>query len=69
MGLRPGQIEIWFESNKVSPELESDNTKLMSGTNDFNARTIAEFRSNHGKVGGMFEGAHVCGYRGAGNRN
>ena len=29
----------------------------MSGTNDFNARTIAEFRSNHGKVGGMFEGA------------
>jgi deazaflavin-dependent oxidoreductase (nitroreductase family) len=29
----------------------------MSGTDDFNARNIAEFRSNHGKVGGMFEGA------------
>jgi deazaflavin-dependent oxidoreductase (nitroreductase family) len=24
---------------------------------DFNAHTIAEFRSNHGKVGGNFEGA------------
>jgi len=29
----------------------------MSRTDDFNARNIAEFRSNHGKVGGMFEGA------------
>jgi deazaflavin-dependent oxidoreductase (nitroreductase family) len=30
----------------------------MSGSlNDWNARTIAEFRSNHGKVGGDFEGA------------
>ena len=30
----------------------------MSGSrNDWNARTIAEFRSNHGKVGGPFEGA------------
>ena len=30
----------------------------MSGNvNDWNARTIAEFRSNHGKVGGPFEGA------------
>ena len=29
----------------------------MSGVNDWNARTIAEFRSNHGKVGGPFEGA------------
>src|SRR2546426_12763112 len=28
----------------------------MSGT-DFNAHTIAEFRSNHGKVGGYFKGA------------
>ena len=28
----------------------------MSRT-DFNASTIAEFRSNHGKVGGNFEGA------------
>ena len=30
----------------------------MSGSReDWNARTIAEFRSNHGKVGGPFEGA------------
>lgn len=30
----------------------------MSGNlDDWNARTIAEFRSNHGKVGGQFEGA------------
>ena len=29
----------------------------MSRTDDFNAHNIAEFRSNHGKVGGMFEGA------------
>lgn len=25
--------------------------------NDFNAKNIAEFRGNHGKVGGQFEGA------------
>jgi deazaflavin-dependent oxidoreductase (nitroreductase family) len=30
----------------------------MSGRfSDWNARTIAEFRGNHGKVGGQFEGA------------
>jgi len=30
----------------------------MSGSrDDWNARIIAEFRSNHGKVGGQFEGA------------
>ncbi len=30
----------------------------MSGSiNDWNAHTIAEFRQNHGKVGGQFEGA------------
>jgi len=30
----------------------------MSGSReDWNARTIAEFRRNHGKVGGPFEGA------------
>jgi deazaflavin-dependent oxidoreductase (nitroreductase family) len=29
----------------------------MSRPDDFNARIIAEFRSNHGKVGGDFEGA------------
>jgi deazaflavin-dependent oxidoreductase (nitroreductase family) len=29
----------------------------MSRPEDFNARIIAEFRGNHGKVGGDFEGA------------
>jgi deazaflavin-dependent oxidoreductase (nitroreductase family) len=29
----------------------------MSNENDFNARNIAEFRANHGRVGGQFEGA------------
>ncbi|HEV2452223.1 MAG TPA: nitroreductase family deazaflavin-dependent oxidoreductase [Streptosporangiaceae bacterium] len=29
----------------------------MSGPLDWNARTIAEFRANEGKVGGAFEGA------------
>jgi hypothetical protein len=29
----------------------------MSDGNDFNARNIAEFRANHGRVGGPFEGA------------
>ena len=29
----------------------------MSAPADFNAHTISEFRKNHGKVGGMFEGA------------
>jgi deazaflavin-dependent oxidoreductase (nitroreductase family) len=29
----------------------------MSRANDFNAHTIAEFRSNHGRVGGYFRGA------------
>ena len=29
----------------------------MSRPNDWNAQTIAEFRRNHGKVGGNFEGA------------
>ncbi|WP_328402045.1 nitroreductase family deazaflavin-dependent oxidoreductase [Nocardia sp. NBC_00403] len=27
--------------------------------NDFNAQIIEEFRANDGKVGGMFEGAHM----------
>ncbi len=31
----------------------------MSGPNDFNARTIEEFRTNHGLVGGNFEGKPV----------
>ncbi len=29
----------------------------MSRTGDYNAQTIEEFRKNHGKVGGWFEGA------------
>lgn len=29
----------------------------MSEFNDFNAAIVAEFRANHGKVGGNFEGA------------
>src|ERR1700759_5772944 len=29
----------------------------MSDGNDFNARNIAEFRANRGRVGGPFEGA------------
>lgn len=29
----------------------------MARTDDFNARNIAEFRANHGRVGGPFEGA------------
>jgi deazaflavin-dependent oxidoreductase (nitroreductase family) len=29
----------------------------MSGAEDYNARIVAEFRANHGKVGGNFEGA------------
>jgi deazaflavin-dependent oxidoreductase (nitroreductase family) len=31
----------------------------MPAYEDFNARTIAEFRANHGRVGGYFEGAPV----------
>ena len=31
----------------------------MTGTNDWNARTIAEFRANEGRVGGAFEGAPI----------
>lgn len=31
----------------------------MSETNDWNARTIAELRENHGRVGGAFEGAPI----------
>src|SRR6476469_2867297 len=31
----------------------------MSDGNDFNARNIAEFRANHGRVSGPFEGAPI----------
>jgi len=30
---------------------------MSDNSNDWNAQTIAEFRKNHGKVGGYFEGA------------
>jgi deazaflavin-dependent oxidoreductase (nitroreductase family) len=29
----------------------------MTNVHDFNTKNIAEFRENHGKLGGMFEGA------------
>jgi len=32
----------------------------MSDPNDFNAKVIAEFRANEGRVGGMFEGMPVA---------
>jgi deazaflavin-dependent oxidoreductase (nitroreductase family) len=32
----------------------------MSDPNDWNAKTIAEFRANDGKVGGPFEGAPIA---------
>ncbi len=43
----------------------------MSSPGDWNAQTIAEFRKNHGKVGGHFEGApllllHTIGRRSGG---
>lgn len=31
----------------------------MAETNDWNAKTIAEFRANAGRVGGVFEGAPI----------
>jgi deazaflavin-dependent oxidoreductase (nitroreductase family) len=37
--------------------------------NDFNARTIAEFRKNHGKVGGYFEGSPLLLLHTAGKRS
>jgi deazaflavin-dependent oxidoreductase (nitroreductase family) len=32
---------------------------MSNSVNDWNAQTIAEFRKNHGKVGGNFEGAPI----------
>jgi deazaflavin-dependent oxidoreductase (nitroreductase family) len=31
----------------------------MTGANDWNSKTIAEFRANEGRVGGPFEGAPI----------
>lgn len=41
----------------------------MSGRKDFNANTIAEFRSNHGKVGGYFTGSPLLLQRTIGARS
>jgi len=32
----------------------------MSQPNNFNEQVISEFRANHGKVGGPFEGLRCC---------
>ena len=32
----------------------------MTETNDWNAKIIAEFRANEGRVGGAFEGAPIA---------
>ena len=32
----------------------------MSETNDWNAKVIADFRANEGRVGGPFEGAPIA---------
>src|ERR1035437_6421581 len=37
------------------PRTEDD----VAGTNDFNARNIAQFRANEGRLGGGFEGAPI----------
>jgi len=37
--------------------MEELSGSMSGGREDWNAKTIAEFRSNHGKVGGPFEGA------------
>jgi deazaflavin-dependent oxidoreductase (nitroreductase family) len=41
----------------------------MSIPADFNAQTIAEFRKNHGKVGGYFEGAPLLLIHSTGKRS
>ena len=41
----------------------------MSDGHDFNARNIAEFRANHGRVGGPFEGAPIVLLRTVGARS
>jgi hypothetical protein len=32
----------------------------MTEVNEFNRRNIEEFRRNHGRLGGPFDGAPVC---------
>lgn len=41
----------------------------MSGSDDFNANVINEFRNNHGKVGGWFKGAPLLLLHHAGARS
>jgi len=47
----PFEMEGFLELVKTS--------QFMSRAGDWNAQTIAEFRKNHGKVGGHFEGAPI----------
>jgi deazaflavin-dependent oxidoreductase (nitroreductase family) len=42
---------------------------MSNNLNDWNAQTIAEFRKNHGKVGGNFEGAPLLLLRHTGARS
>ncbi len=46
-------------TREVDPtaEVSDSGTGSMPGMAEFNAKVIAEFRENGGKVGGMFEGA------------
>jgi deazaflavin-dependent oxidoreductase (nitroreductase family) len=37
-----------------------DEERQVTETNEFNANTIAEFRANEGRVGGVFEGAPIA---------
>src|SRR3989442_15129987 len=39
------------------PPIHSPVDSMSGNSNDWNGQTIAEFRKNHGKVGGYFEGA------------
>jgi deazaflavin-dependent oxidoreductase (nitroreductase family) len=39
--------------------IQEEKEFTMSETLDWNAKTIAEFRANEGKVGGVFEGAPI----------
>jgi deazaflavin-dependent oxidoreductase (nitroreductase family) len=52
------QVELRHTRGKVVLRIsQSSEEKKMSDGNAFNARNIAEFRANHGRVGGPFEGA------------
>ena len=44
-------------SRRTDPGLSKPKGRQMADVNDFDAKNIAEFRANHGRVGGQFEGA------------